>query len=143
MSGRTISTSHAHEQGQSCNEECTLIGNTGGGMDVWHPMGMQFSNRQVSLDYLTRLSEERPDQYGNPHFSSAKLAEEAGEAVKEANKRLGFSRHPYDRDKEAEELADVVICAYSQALMAGIDLDAAIQQKHTVLMNRSWKQEAK
>lgn len=100
---------------------------------------MTFTNRQIALDYLTRLSEERPECHDNPAFYPAKLAEEAGEAVKEGNKRVGFSRHKPDLAKELEELADTVISAYAQALMAGGDLDAAIQSKHTVLMSRSWK----
>lgn len=99
-----------------------------------------FSNVVVAQDYLDRLAEERPDCYNNPAFFPAKTSEEAGEAVKEGNKRLGFSRHQPDLDKEAEELADTVISAYAQALMAGIDLDAAIQAKHTILMNHSWQQ---
>jgi NTP pyrophosphatase (non-canonical NTP hydrolase) len=100
-----------------------------------------FSKSEVAMDYLARLATERPECYGNPAYFPAKLAEEAGEAVKEGNKRIGFSRHLPDQAKEAEELADVVISAYAQAIMAGIDLDYAIQSKHTVLMSRSWKQE--
>jgi NTP pyrophosphatase (non-canonical NTP hydrolase) len=137
----TISHSHAHSQGEECNDGCKLIGNTGGGHDRWHPKGMVFTNRQIALDYLTSLSEQRPDCYDSPSYFPAKLAEEAGEAVKEGNRRLGFSRHAPDIDAEAEELADVVISAYAQAIMAGINLDDAVQRKHTKLMNRSWKQE--
>jgi NTP pyrophosphatase (non-canonical NTP hydrolase) len=100
-----------------------------------------FSNHEVAADYLSRLADERPECFCNPAYFPAKLAEEVGEAVKEGNKRIGFSRHLPDQDKEAEELADSVISAYAQAIMAGINLDNAIQKKHTVLMSRSWKQE--
>ena len=108
---------------------------------TWHPNGKIFTFRQISEDYLRGLREQRPDLFEDDSFYPAKLAEEAGEAVKEANKRLGYSRHPYDPDLEAEELADVIICAYSQAISAGIDIESAIQRKHAKLMNRSWAQE--
>jgi hypothetical protein len=36
----------------------------------------------------------------------------------------------------AEELADTVISAYAMALLLGVDLDAAIEAKHEVLMTR-------
>jgi NTP pyrophosphatase (non-canonical NTP hydrolase) len=98
-----------------------------------------FSKSEVAMDYLARLAIERPECYGNPAYFPAKLAEETGEAVREGNKRIGFSRHLPDQDKEAEELADVIISAYAQAIMAGINLDSAIQAKHTVLMSRDWK----
>lgn len=108
---------------------------------TWHANGKIFTLREVSEDYLRGLSVQRPELFDDPSFYPAKLAEEAGEAVKEANKRLGFSRHEYDADLEAEELADVIICAYSQAISAGIDVESAIQRKHAKLMNRSWAQE--
>jgi NTP pyrophosphatase (non-canonical NTP hydrolase) len=104
-------------------------------------MGKIFTIEQISQDYLRGLREERPELADDPAFYPAKLAEEAGEAVKEGNKRLGYSRHEYDPDLEAEELADVLICAWSQAISAGIDIQSALQRKHAKLMNRSWAQE--
>lgn len=100
---------------------------------------MFITPRQAALAYIERLRVERPECYNNPAFFTAKLAEEVGEAVKEGNKRLGFHREPGDLEKEAEELADVLICAYGQAIMAGIDVNAAIQKKHHELQSRSWR----
>lgn len=110
-------------------------------MTEWQPNGRIFTLRQITDDYLHRLAEERPDCFFDNAYFPAKLAEEAGEAAKEANRRLGYSRHAANPDAEAEELADTIISAYAQAIMAGLDIDTAIQKKHHKLMNRSWKQE--
>jgi NTP pyrophosphatase (non-canonical NTP hydrolase) len=98
-----------------------------------------FSNREVAEEYIECLRLQGPIRYSNPYFWSAKLAEEVGEAVKEANRRLGFSRAGYDPEHEAEELADVVISAYAQSIRAGIDLDKAIQRKHAYYTTRNLK----
>jgi len=96
-------------------------------------------NAGVAQAWLDRLQRERPECFHEPAFFPAKLSEEAGEAVKEANKRLGFHRDSWDIWHEAEELADVVICAYGQAIMAGIDLDNAIAHKHRKLQERAMR----
>jgi NTP pyrophosphatase (non-canonical NTP hydrolase) len=70
-----------------------------------------------------------------------KLWEEAGEVPREYLRYQGLHRTGRTtEDKFAEELADVVICVFAVAHIFGIDLDAAVQRKHTILMTRAMKE---
>jgi NTP pyrophosphatase (non-canonical NTP hydrolase) len=69
-----------------------------------------------------------------------KLWEEAGEVPREYLIWQGLHRHGRTADnKFAEELADVVITTFAISHTFGIDLDEAIQSKHTVLMTRAMR----
>jgi NTP pyrophosphatase (non-canonical NTP hydrolase) len=99
----------------------------------------RFDYEDIAMDYLRRLTDElgvMPDWY---HMF--KLWEEAGEVPREFLKWQGLHRTGRTtEDKFAEELADVVICAFAVAHVYAIDLDTAIQRKHTVLMTRAMKE---
>jgi NTP pyrophosphatase (non-canonical NTP hydrolase) len=64
--------------------------------------------------------------------NTLKLAEEAGEYVQAANRYMGYTvdRKFGSRGALAEELADVVICAFTCAATLDIDLGAAIDEKY-------------
>ncbi|API59602.1 hypothetical protein BSL82_09985 [Tardibacter chloracetimidivorans] len=66
-------------------------------------------------------------------YAGNELAGEVGEACNVIKKlereRLGLRGSRDTLEHLAEELADVVICAYLVALQAGIDLDTAIPLK--------------
>jgi NTP pyrophosphatase (non-canonical NTP hydrolase) len=100
----------------------------------------RFTYEAIAEDYLRRLEQEKgrmPDWY---HMM--KLWEEAGEVPREYLIWLGMHRHGRAGDsKFPEELADTVICAFAIAHIFGIDLDEAIQSKHTVLMTRAMSDE--
>ena len=57
------------------------------------------------------------------------LAEEAGEVIQAYRRAAGKARTPGEWSQVAEELADMVIVSHVTALLAGIDLDAAIAAK--------------
>jgi NTP pyrophosphatase (non-canonical NTP hydrolase) len=101
----------------------------------------RFSYEEIAADYLRRLEQERgrmPDWY---HMF--KLWEEAGEVPREYLIWQGLHRHGRTAEnKFPVELADVVITTFAIAHIFGIDLDAAIQAKHTVLMTRAMKEES-
>lgn len=59
----------------------------------------------------------------------AKLSEEVGEAIKEANRLVGFSRRLPVDGAFGEELADVVITAYVMAVVYRVDIDYSIDEK--------------
>jgi NTP pyrophosphatase (non-canonical NTP hydrolase) len=104
------------------------------------PIPNKFSYEDIAEDYLRRLEQEKgrmPDWY---HMM--KLWEEAGEVPREYLIWQGMHRHGRTGDsKFPEELADTVICAFAIAHIFGIDLDGAIQTKHTVLMKRPMSDE--
>lgn len=66
-------------------------------------------------------------------FRAVELAGEAGEACNIIKKiernKLDIHGSTATKDQLAEELADVVICAYLAAMTADIDLDAEIERK--------------
>jgi NTP pyrophosphatase (non-canonical NTP hydrolase) len=103
------------------------------------PVPNRFDYESIAQDYLMRLADERgvqPDWY---HMY--KLWEEAGEVPRAYLKWQGLHRTGRTtEDKFAEELADVVISAFAVAHINAIDLDAAVQRKHTVLMTRAMKE---
>src|SRR5262249_39141729 len=90
----------------------------------------------VAADYLSRLRRAGQLKWATAQGRINKFSEEAGEVVKVWNRLHGFARSTDTPEHLAEELADTVICAYALALVEGIDLDEAIQKKHTVLMRR-------
>lgn len=69
-----------------------------------------------------------------------KLAEETGEAIKEANRYVGNSRYPSHVDETRVntlyELADVVITAYVMARAFDADLDDYIADKSQKIRDR-------
>jgi NTP pyrophosphatase (non-canonical NTP hydrolase) len=103
------------------------------------PVPNRFDYEDIAQDYLMRLTSElgvQPDWY---HMY--KLWEEAGEVPREYLRYQGLHRTGRTtEDKFAEELADVVICVFAVAHIFGIDLDAAVQRKHTILMTRAMKE---
>lgn len=100
---------------------------------------MSFTNEQVAADYVARVGEAARADGGYPRPGWVYFMKLAGEAAgaNEAFLRLwNYSRHTGDMKDVAAELADVVISAYAAAQVMDIDLDAAIQEKHAVLMRR-------
>jgi NTP pyrophosphatase (non-canonical NTP hydrolase) len=65
-----------------------------------------------------------------------KLAEEAGEAVRAWSRATGYARGLGTDEELAAELADVVITAYAVACLRGLDLPAAVAEKHWLLLTR-------
>jgi NTP pyrophosphatase (non-canonical NTP hydrolase) len=98
----------------------------------------RFPYEEIAEDYLRRLEQERghmPDWY---HMF--KLWEESGEVPRQYLIWQGLHRHGRTAEsKFAEELADVVITTFAIAHTFGIDLDEAIQSKHTILMTRAMR----
>jgi hypothetical protein len=98
----------------------------------------RFTNSEIARDFLARLRKEGVNKPVWFHFMQLGL--EAGEAQQAYVNIEGLSRHEDTIDHLAEELADTVITAYICAAVSGIDLDSAIQKKHTVLMTRELSQ---
>lgn len=96
----------------------------------------RFSPEAVARDYLRRLIANGKHKQAGNEARIHKLMKEAGEVQQVWNRLYHYSSKPDTWDHLAEELADVVICAYALAIAEGIDLEAAIQAKHTVLMRR-------
>lgn len=68
------------------------------------------------------------------------MAEECGEFVGAARRYLGLARRSGPLSDVAEELSDVVIVAYVNAELLGIDLDAEIQKKQAKITARPWRE---
>jgi NTP pyrophosphatase (non-canonical NTP hydrolase) len=88
----------------------------------------------VALNWLARLTAEGTALPEWWHV--LKLAEEAGEVCRAWLAVDGRARVRGSREELGEELADVVITAWVVALLRGIDLAAAIGDKHAELMTR-------
>jgi NTP pyrophosphatase (non-canonical NTP hydrolase) len=67
------------------------------------------------------------------------LAEEAGEFVGAYRRYAGMARRTGPWSDVEAELADVVITAYVNAEVMGIDLDSAITSKLGVVFSRGWR----
>jgi NTP pyrophosphatase (non-canonical NTP hydrolase) len=91
--------------------------------------------RQAAHAYLERVRRARPKQ-ATLEARMFKLMEEAGEVQKAFNRLHGYARVFGSKAELADELADVVICAYALAEVEEIDLNAAIDTKHTTLVTR-------
>jgi hypothetical protein len=102
-------------------------------------MTFTFSNVQIAKDWIRRLADERSDL--PEWWFAGKVQEEAGESWRAYIRLVGFHRHVGTTAQYAEELADTVISAYAAAIKRGIDLDGAIQRKHTILMSREMREE--
>lgn len=63
---------------------------------------------------------------------------EAGEFGEAYRRYSGFARRIGNLAEVAAELADVVIASYVAADRVGLDLDAAIEAKHAVVMSRGF-----
>jgi NTP pyrophosphatase (non-canonical NTP hydrolase) len=96
-------------------------------------------NEQVARAYLARLEHAREGLPPVWHFV-LKLGEEAEEAMRAWHRSTGLCRELDHLGHVAEELADTVISAYALAAILGLDLDAAIQAKHHVLMTRDLRE---
>jgi NTP pyrophosphatase (non-canonical NTP hydrolase) len=68
------------------------------------------------------------------------VAEEAGEFVGAYRRFVGMARRNGPFSDVQNELADVVIAAYTAAEALGIDLEMAIDEKLGVVMTRGWKE---
>jgi len=84
------------------------------------------------------FDQKAPEKH--PVFQAAKIAEETGEAIHLVFKLVGFRRESYDaeeiREKLSDELADVVITAFTCAKVCGIDLWKAVDKKLDVEIKR-------
>jgi NTP pyrophosphatase (non-canonical NTP hydrolase) len=69
------------------------------------------------------------------------VAEEAGELVGAYRRWAGKARRTGTRRELEDEVADVLIVTAVFAERAGIDLDAAIAAKLTVIYSRGWREE--
>ena len=69
------------------------------------------------------------------------VAEEAGELVGAYRRWAGKARRTGTRRELEDEIADVLIVTACFAERAGIDLDAAIAAKLTVIYSRGWREE--
>jgi NTP pyrophosphatase (non-canonical NTP hydrolase) len=67
------------------------------------------------------------------------LAEEAGEFVGAWRRWKGMARRTGTKEEMEEELADVVITAYTAAYVLDSDLNDAIQKKLEKVFTRGWK----
>jgi NTP pyrophosphatase (non-canonical NTP hydrolase) len=82
------------------------------------------------------------------HFDPATAAyrqvmctgEEAGEFIKAYRQWAGLARQKGTRKKVEEELADIIITAYVTAVVLGIDLDEAVEDKLQDVLTRGWKE---
>ena len=76
----------------------------------------------------------------HPVFQAAKIAEETGEAISLVFKLVGFRRESYNieeiRKKLSEELADVVITAFTCAKVCEVDLWKAVERKLNIEIDR-------
>lgn len=81
------------------------------------------------------------DAHSNEYILSqlGKLTEETGEAFGSFLRANGFSRRRGTWQEHYEELADVVITAYTIAAAEGIDLEDEIAKKLETVMTRGWK----
>jgi NTP pyrophosphatase (non-canonical NTP hydrolase) len=84
------------------------------------------------------FDQKAPEKH--PVFQAAKIAEETGEAIHLVFKLVGFRRESYDmekvKEKLSDELADVVITAFTCAKVCGIDLWKALDRKLSVEIRR-------
>jgi NTP pyrophosphatase (non-canonical NTP hydrolase) len=88
----------------------------------------------AALNWLARLTAEG---VALPEWWHVlKLAEESGEACRAWLRAGGLARSRGSDEELGEELADVVITAWVIALLRGLDLAAAIGDKHAELLTR-------
>lgn len=82
---------------------------------------------------IDRQEEWCPDQKPDLSFRGNELAGEVGEACNVIKKlereRFGWAGSRASKERLAEELADVVICADLVAIAAHVDLHSAVQNK--------------
>jgi NTP pyrophosphatase (non-canonical NTP hydrolase) len=93
----------------------------------------------VDFDVIAERVLEREDDDHNAAaaWQLVCVGEEAGEVQKEGRAHHGHSRHSVDnRDKYAEEMADVVIATAVLAALEGIDLNEAVNVKLAKIQNR-------
>jgi NTP pyrophosphatase (non-canonical NTP hydrolase) len=69
------------------------------------------------------------------------VAEEAGELVGAYRRWAGKARRTGTRRELEDEVADVLIVTACFAERAGIDLDAAVAAKLTVIYSRGWRED--
>lgn len=88
---------------------------------------------KLSEANAVRQKEWDPDDRITLEYRGNELAGEVGEACniikKLARERIGIRGSRATTEQLAEELADVVICAYLIAMSASIDLDDAVASK--------------
>lgn len=70
------------------------------------------------------------------------LAEECGEYVAAFRRWKGMARRTGTFEAMAAELADVVLVAFTSAQQLGIDLEAEVAAKVTVIQSRAWRESA-
>ncbi len=81
---------------------------------------------KLAIDRIAKRLEEKAGALDTQMLC---LAEEVGEAIQEYRRMTGRARQRGSITAFAEELADVVIVTELTAVLAGIDLDAAVAAK--------------
>jgi NTP pyrophosphatase (non-canonical NTP hydrolase) len=99
--------------------------------------------RQVAVHLEARLRAHRRPAITDANQLDVQalcVAEEAGELVGAYRRWAGKARRTGTRRELEDEIADVLIVTAVFAERAGIDLDAAIAAKLTVIYSRGWQQ---
>lgn len=101
---------------------------------------MAFGYDKIQTAARQRMKLLDPENRIDASFYSNEMGGECGEAQNVVKKlereRLGFNGSRDTVEHLAQELADVIICAYNVAAKYGIDLDAAIHPKFNAFSDK-------
>ena len=102
------------------------------------------ATQPIPLARAARRIAAAQDTHVDPATAAARqvlaVAEDAGKFVGAYRRATGLARRPGTNAEVRADLADVVITAYLAAAALDIDLDAAIGDKLTQVVNRGWRQ---
>ncbi len=90
----------------------------------------------VAKDHVERVRKAIPATMPLLPYLALKVSEETGEAIQAFNRWYFALRTKGTLAELGEELADTVICAYSLAEEAGLDLNMYIDEKDRILRRR-------